>query len=358
LSNPSNLDLKDVKFDKDDLSLYQVDDLQLKADAIRNSILPKLNLLLNYSILRIKQIYDIEVFEDLHITQSPNFRRQRVNDLKVDYKWSLAALAGKRIKEKWHGLIREDSRSVQIIPSEYGFVFHESGLEFILINQSDLKLSKKSWAELYGFLAEHEGIIQSLCYWADVTPIQYSGDGCGPFEPLGKRYNWMIKEEIFSVNRLFESHTLKPPITAEALSALADNFAYFYPVYDSFVQISKGEPIRFDRMVEQLTRWWEKEAETQESDRQTKESAPSISVAKQLADQRIRVMPAMRWQVFRRDGWKCVACGRSADDGVILHIDHIVPRSKGGADAIGNYQTLCNICNLGKSNRDDTDLRK
>jgi 5-methylcytosine-specific restriction endonuclease McrA len=61
--------------------------------------------------------------------------------------------------------------------------------------------------------------------------------------------------------------------------------------------------------------------------------------------------------VFQRDDWRCVACGRDAGAGIILHVDHIVPRSRGGHDAVANYQTLCHLCNIGKSNRDDTDLR-
>ena len=83
-----------------------------------------------------------------------------------------------------------------------------------------------------------------------------------------------------------------------------------------------------------------------------------VASAVAAAANKIPVMPAMRWQVFQRDGWKCVACGRTSHDGAILHVDHIVPRSKGGPDTLENFQTLCETCNIGKSNRDDTDLRR
>jgi 5-methylcytosine-specific restriction endonuclease McrA len=38
---------------------------------------------------------------------------------------------------------------------------------------------------------------------------------------------------------------------------------------------------------------------------------------------------------------------------VTLHIDHIVPVSKGGASEMDNLQTLCFDCNEGKKNQDD-----
>jgi hypothetical protein len=60
----------------------------------------------------------------------------------------------------------------------------------------------------------------------------------------------------------------------------------------------------------------------------------------------------LRWHVLQRDRFTCCACGASPvlTLGVELHVDHIVPWSKGGETVLMNLQTLCSICNLGKSN--------
>ena len=60
----------------------------------------------------------------------------------------------------------------------------------------------------------------------------------------------------------------------------------------------------------------------------------------------------LRFKVLSRDNFKCCACGASPakDPSVELHVDHIVPWSKGGETVFNNLQTLCSKCNLGKSN--------
>ena len=69
------------------------------------------------------------------------------------------------------------------------------------------------------------------------------------------------------------------------------------------------------------------------------------------------VSNSSRYQILKAANGKCQLCGVSANDAV-LHVDHIKPRSKGGSNDIDNLQCLCEQCNLGKSNRDDTDFRK
>lgn len=59
----------------------------------------------------------------------------------------------------------------------------------------------------------------------------------------------------------------------------------------------------------------------------------------------------LRFRVMQRDNFKCCICGASPakDPSVELHIDHIIPWSKGGETVMDNLQTLCSKCNLGKS---------
>ena len=57
----------------------------------------------------------------------------------------------------------------------------------------------------------------------------------------------------------------------------------------------------------------------------------------------------IRFEVFKRDGFQCAYCGKSPPT-VILEVDHIEPKSKGGKDDINNYITACFNCNRGKSN--------
>ena len=62
----------------------------------------------------------------------------------------------------------------------------------------------------------------------------------------------------------------------------------------------------------------------------------------------------LRFIVMRRDNFKCKVCGRSpaTDPSIILHVDHIEAWTKGGRTALENLQTLCSVCNIGKSDLD------
>jgi len=89
-------------------------------------------------------------------------------------------------------------------------------------------------------------------------------------------------------------------------------------------------------------------------------------------------MGSHRYQTFKKKGVVCVTCGikgkfmileshRYGDNNgrfhfnlygiknkslVLMTKDHIIPKSKGGKNNIGNYQTMCHVCNRKKGNGD------
>jgi len=79
-------------------------------------------------------------------------------------------------------------------------------------------------------------------------------------------------------------------------------------------------------------------------------SQPDTEVARRATGRAPSVR--LRWHVLQRDHFTCCACGASPALalGIELHVDHIVPWSKGGETVLENLQTLCSACNLGKSN--------
>lgn len=68
----------------------------------------------------------------------------------------------------------------------------------------------------------------------------------------------------------------------------------------------------------------------------------------------------LRVRVLEKYGCKCMMCGESPKDhSIVIHIDHIKPRSKYPELSLefSNLQLLCENCNLGKSNKFSTDWR-
>jgi 5-methylcytosine-specific restriction endonuclease McrA len=60
------------------------------------------------------------------------------------------------------------------------------------------------------------------------------------------------------------------------------------------------------------------------------------------------ISPALRFKVLSKFNYTCQYCGAKAPD-VKLHLDHIVPFSKGGLTEESNLTVACDLCNIGKS---------
>lgn len=67
---------------------------------------------------------------------------------------------------------------------------------------------------------------------------------------------------------------------------------------------------------------------------------------------RREISDRQRFRILVRDGFRCKSCGTSplTKPGLELHVDHVLPWSKGGETVDDNLEAKCKQCNLGKGN--------
>jgi len=68
--------------------------------------------------------------------------------------------------------------------------------------------------------------------------------------------------------------------------------------------------------------------------------------------------PETKTAILKRDGYRCVVCGRGTREGVELTVDHIKPKDMGGTNEASNGETLCTQHNLIKKNYSQTEAGK
>lgn len=69
-----------------------------------------------------------------------------------------------------------------------------------------------------------------------------------------------------------------------------------------------------------------------------------------VVPKRKAISKSLRFEVFKRDNFRCQYCGETAPN-VVLEVDHIVPVAEGGKTELINLITACMACNRGKGKR-------
>jgi len=67
---------------------------------------------------------------------------------------------------------------------------------------------------------------------------------------------------------------------------------------------------------------------------------------------------AQKDEILKRDGYRCVVCGRGKAEGVDLQVDHIKAKDKNGKNTIENGQVLCGQHNFIKKNYSQNEAGK
>ena len=94
------------------------------------------------------------------------------------------------------------------------------------------------------------------------------------------------------------------------------------------------------------------------------DQSDDLDISKPIVDSKNRtiihktkrdISDRLRFRILMRDGFTCRKCGSSPlkRKDVELHVDHILPWSKGGETVLENLETKCDRCNLGKGNAFD-----
>lgn len=77
------MQLSEISFDEHYGRLFQVADARLRADALKHSLLPRLQTMLHEAMATIRNAYGLEALDDSIVSKYPNFRQTRPKALEL-----------------------------------------------------------------------------------------------------------------------------------------------------------------------------------------------------------------------------------------------------------------------------------
>lgn len=341
--------LREVSFAHGDEDVFDIHDAKTRARALRQYFFPKLNVLLNSGRALISEVYGADALTHFTEAQSPKPKDGAEDTTAVDK--AHLGLVGQRI-ESGLKLKGANGKPVQYGISHLWFeVFSRGtiGVTFYpMIYGKDPRFGKLVAKKLGAF----EDFFCTVCGATFVTNAAYMG--------LSSFSDALDPEHLR--NYAFYSAGADFPAGPDSgLRRLVATFGALFPFQKLVTDLSMGNDTTIDRDLDAFQAWWDENGyEIFAPERAGIERAPGqvrLSKVNWESEERVMVTGTQRFRVLNRDDFRCLACGRTGADGAVLHLDHILPRSKGGTDDDDNLQTLCSHCNIGKSNKSSRDLR-
>lgn len=342
-------------FDIEDAELFQLADAHLKAQALRYDVLPRMEILLQRAVARIGDVFGPDSFHLSTLVTLPAFRTtRRMEDVTHHYTSCEAGMSGKRTIV-WPGIERHDGKAAKIFPFRLTLGLSAKGISPSLYCWWGRPYTARTHEQFHKVLHDHWDSLCQVLRIGEYSIEPYFVDVLSFQENMSLVAN--SEDPTWWVSRPPEPF----PFSSRHTERLVNGMVLLYPLYDALVRTALQLPLRYTEHMALLQDYLNEQVEALISDTDAAIPPRTLLAEKehmQKAAARVPVMAGSRWQVLARDGWKCVICGRNTiQHGVVLHVDHITPRSKGGKDEMANYQTLCEACNLGKGNKDGTDIR-
>lgn len=335
-------------FTPEDKHLFRIPDDMTRMHAVRDYFMPRLGKLLDEACEDIREVYGIDPTEVSTITRHPwprSFARlsQQSESMAHLASYGLCAKRGLRYET--------DTEKREILGVDLTFHAEPAGLSVRL--QS--RLRSGSNGILHAIYSRAPGLVLGMLETLGPTmTIDISAKD--PITTLPRYMKQILPSdpEFDFMGRWVSYHQ-----AATERRGLIAQFTLLYPLYRAIILEALGNPPDTAGLRRLHRLWAERSLTDEDPNEELEEDSRSVDFSSIVAAEYANRVPlGKRWQIFERDGWRCVSCGHSAKDaGVTLHIDHIQPRSKGGGDEPENLQTLCRDCNLGKSNRSNRNLR-
>ncbi len=350
MSEAGTISIEDVAFEQRDVEIFNIPDEKTRATTLQSYFFPRLEVLLRHTLGMVQAIYEVNPYEYTSFVFQPSPREKAGKTF--GYTEAHIGIAGQRRRDRELTITKPDGSHYHFHPS---YLVYEVGVEasmnvrlFPFIFNVDSQFVAKMGQE----------ITQNAQLLEPIFAINHlSYDAADQFIRLK---DCLSSGDLEPYEMTFFSPSLYLPVTYDhGLNDLVLAYLALFPLLDTSIQIAEGRPSRLPELLKRYKAWWES-LTCDVNNEPEEDEAPDGDAPSDLPglDGYKYIKPGKWWAVLARDNWTCCSCHRSAQkDGVTLNVDHIKPRSEGGTDDMENLQTLCWKCNIGKSNKDHTDLR-
>lgn len=344
--------VSEIIFEQRDSEIFKIPDIKTRLDTLQKYFFPRLEVLLRHTLDVIQTVYDVNPYERMTFVYAPSHRktaRQNTARQNFDYDQVHIGLSGKRRTDRTLTIKRENGSPFFLHPTYLTYNVDLQGGMFVKLLPFRQLVDSK-FVSTVAHLIRHN--LDTLSPIFTLTHISHSSA-----EQFVHIRNAFTNGEVgMNGIRLLSPLYYFPLDINRGLRNLILAFIALYPLLDSLISIAEGEPPRLPEMLKKFKKWYRSDGKKYVQKLDSNYESSDLTDLPEL-DSYSFVRPGLWWSVLARDKWKCCSCGRSAKDGITLHVDHIMPRSFGGTNDLKNLQTLCLKCNIGKSNKDSTDLR-
>ncbi|WP_250565109.1 HNH endonuclease [Adonisia turfae] len=358
--------IRELQFDLKDTEIFKIPDTKTRLDTLQKYFFPRLEILMDNTLKLVQKIYQLNPYEDISFSYRP---RHRQNSKSPVDRWGdvYLGILGRKISGKKTTLKNKNGKFYSYYYGNLAFCIDPEGCistQFFGCN-FDVTQNLDFYRDLKSVFSNDFRDLQSILMMNHLSCNSYFQliDFCDWFDEdnsLSRSKNGELNVGFFSDLYYF------PLDFNRGLKRLKLAFVALYPIFNSVRLLQQGESchevsLRMSEMLSKYRVWCNEGGYHNEFYEKVDsgKNSETLEVGNLLElDSYTFTRAGLWWDVLARDNWTCCSCGRSTKlHGITLHVDHILPRSKGGTDHIDNLQALCSKCNIGKSNKDSTNLR-